>query len=532
MAKEKTIDTGITDSSPEYVKTTISSAKLCREDMFSGNAKTRPRPQHEPAQEEPQMEEIHAEFLDKYHREALQQSEDDAQSVSNTIVETKENICSSSLSETSASVSEESSAPNSAPPAGSPAKRVTPLQRTESVDRRLNEAARFYQAVGEKPPTSESDIIQRIIEDDQHSESDSDDDATIHHVAASDESPSNFEKPVENELQSFVDAVVKPSLKKLYSYSQIFHKLPSDKEIHSDGFHYKGISNPPEITKRGLSRGNYALLHRKAWLEVSDERHRYGKNLRLYYREWESLGHPTNDFFDWLDSKNASAGEPLPELADCPRSELDSDTVLYILDSEVTKQYSLSLVCDRDGRARVLDGQNNPVLTGPEGWIFVLRDNVLYGTEKVTSVSEHARQRFHHSSFFGGKAVAAAGIITTDDNGFLSMVLPHSGHYRPGEADMQRMLFYMYSEGVDLRLIEVDVQLINHINRKDSKTMKKKAKKDSLHLRSAATVANFLSHKARFIGQGIFKQLRLLEKMDAVSVKEAVREMNVQVVEN
>jgi hypothetical protein len=76
---------------------------------------------------------------------------------------------------------------------------------------------------------------------------------------------------------------------------------------------------------------------------------------------------------------------------------------------------------------------------------------------------------------------------------------------------MQRMLFFLYNAGADLRLISVDTQQLNHIERKDPTTFKKKAKKDSLHLSSAATVAHFLSHKARFIGQGIFAQLHNLK---------------------
>ena len=116
-------------------------------------------------------------------------------------------------------------------------------------------------------------------------------------------------------------------------------------------FVYHGIcSNPPEITKRGIQRGNYAQLHRKAWLEVSDKYHRYGKNLRLYYRYWERQGFPTNRFFDWLDSKGEAAGQPLPNMEECPRSVLDSDTVLYITNPKVTDGYALDIVVAEDGR--------------------------------------------------------------------------------------------------------------------------------------------------------------------------------------
>jgi len=344
-------------------------------------------------------------------------------------------------------------------------------------------------------------------------------------------------------------------------------QLPSS--TSTQDFVYKGIrANPPEIIKRGTTRGNYAQLHRKAWLEVSDKYHRYGKHLRLYYRYWERLGFPTNMFFDWLDSKGEAAGQPLPELEECPRSQLDSDTVLYITNPDLTQNYALQLlaeettIVDDDGneevmrRGRVVDVDGDPVQTGPDGWIFVLRDNVLYGSQKITSVLGHSKQRFHHSSFFGGKAVAAAGIFLTDDDGFLTRLYPHSGHYRPGEAHVQRVLFFIFHEGIDLRTFEMDVQQIQHVSRdgpaekkaikekkdfskkenetdkengdgggktdeKEAKTEKKK-KTESLQLMPAVLVACFLAHKARFIGEGIFAQIHQIRKAEVASVGEAL----------
>jgi hypothetical protein len=487
---------------------------------------TRPRPVE---QGPTSMEEIHADLLDHYHREtqALQQaksllvegslgesSDDESPSSSSSSHHARKAPLQedghSRLGETPDCVSGEL---NLSLQEGMPYRGKAPsprLNRSTSINRRINEAARFFQAVGETlPPISSQGDIQRIIEDDQNSESDEDDAGTEVHVIETNASEYDFDILSEPKKERQLPQSDFPALKKRFSF---FHRLPSgSSETLSSGFEYKGISNPPEITQRGLSRGNYALLHRKAWLEVSDDKHRYGKNLRLYYRQWEAIGHPTNDFFDWLDSKSASEGDPLPDLAKCPRSELDSDTVLYMQDSEVTKKYALSFACDDIGRVKVFDSDSDLVCTGSDGWIFVLRDNELYGAEKVTSISEDARQRFHHSSFFGGKAVASAGILITDDDGVLVRVLPHSGHYRPGEADMQRMLFYLFHQGADLRLIEVDTQQLNHINRKDPTTCIKKAKKDSLHLTTGASVAQYLSHKARLIGLGIFAQIHQLE---------------------
>jgi hypothetical protein len=277
---------------------------------------------------------------------------------------------------------------------------------------------------------------------------------------------------------------------------------------------------------------------------VTDKYHRYGKNLRLYYRYWESEGHPTNIFFDWLDSKGDAAGNELPELKDCPRRQLDSDTVLYITNPAVTQGYAIQVVVEDDGndnsgdglrRGRMYDVDGQPVVTGPDGWIFVLRDNVLYGAKKITSISGQSRQRFHHSSFFGGKAVAAAGIFITDESGFLTRLYPHSGHYRPGEAHMQRVLFYLYHEGVDLRSFEMDTQQIMHVARDCEpappsekangttlvKTEKKK-KVEALHLLPAFYIACFLAHKARCIGEGLFAQIHQIRQSDVASVSEAL----------
>jgi hypothetical protein len=469
------------------------------------------------------------------------------------------------------------------------------IKYNESTERRICEAAQFAEAVGDLP--LEEQEVLRIIDDDREEsggvvddDDDEDDNATEIHVerrgipppqkssqAVASTSVVDLEglnamppttmKEVETPIKSrgcfssSTDSFPHP-----YSYqvggtptaskappsasssnrrAGFLAQLPSSMAISSSqDFVYKGINaNPPEIVKRGTTRGNYALLHRKAWLEVSDKYHRYGKHLRIYYRHWESLGCPTNMFFDWLDSKGEAAGKPLPELEECPRSVLDSDTVLYITNPEVTERYALQFVAEtlptpecEDGdvlmrRGRVVDVNGEPVQTGPDGWIFILRDNVMYGAEKVTSVTGHSKQRFHHSSFFGGKAVAAAGIFITDDDGYLTRLYPHSGHYRPGEAHMQRVLFFLYHQGVDLRTFDVDTQQIVHVTRDKPKKEKaesaeekaeKKKKVESLHLMPAVEVACFLAHKARFIGDGIFAQIHRIRKGNVTSVTEAL----------
>lgn len=429
--------------------------------------------------------------------------------------------------------------------------------------RRVREAMQFAEAVGEKISMREDELC--IIEDSTDSgESDDDDDGceskeivmaemeSIHDAMSASQAQSLAGYKEEQVVVTEEPPTVLPShvdVPPHQTYVRRKTKRPNwpfgpagsdyDKFLDnlSDGldqndFVYKGIcANPPEITKRGIQRGNYAQLHRKAWLEVSDKYHRYGKNLRSYYRLWERLGFPTNQFFDWLDSKGEAAGQPLPNVEDCPRSVLDSDTVLYITNPEVTEGYALDIVCGEDGRGRIFDVDGRPVETGADGWIFVLRDNVMYGAEKITSITGHSKQRFHHSSFFGGKAVAAAGIIITDEEGYLTRLYPHSGHYRPGEAHMQRMLFFLHRKGVDLRTFYMDTQQFRHVSRdKDTgkkkekvKDGEKKKKIDSLHMEKAINVACFLAHKASFIGSGIFDKVHNIRTADATSVSEALQ---------
>lgn len=443
------------------------------------------------------------------------------------------------------------------------------IRKSKSRDRRMHEAAQFAEAVGELPP-SQVNEVQEIIEevesdsDDSQNEVHHHDQSSSHHAtpatvpseptlecsaSKSVTEGSNSKNPVNSADESFtqgddgvavMNTVKRPKTRPVWPFQEntstrlFLHKLPE--EVHTQDFVYKGIcANPPEITKRGISRGNYAQLHRKAWLEVSDKYHRYGKNLRLYYRDWERLGFPTNQFFDWLDSKGEAAGQPLPNLPECPRSQLDSDTVLYITNPEITQKYSLSVVADEEGRGIVLDVDGDPVQTGSDGWIFVLRDSTLYGAQKITSVTGLSRQRFHHSSFFCGKAVAAAGIFLTNEDGIITRLYPHSGHYRPGEADMQRMLFYLHHNKINLRTLDMDTQQIFHVARQDTPTKqtdgeqskeKKKKKVESLYLQPAVFVACFLAHKARFIGKGIFDQIHKIRKSDVTNVREALLVVN------
>lgn len=74
----------------------------------------------------------------------------------------------------------------------------------------------------------------------------------------------------------------------------------------------------------------------------------------------------------------------------------------------------------------------------------------MYGCEKRTN----SFPRFHHSSFFSGDSVNAAGMIVCV-NGKLTKLFPHSGHYRPHDRHLCSLLAFLRFQGVPLSEVQV-----------------------------------------------------------------------------
>lgn len=72
--------------------------------------------------------------------------------------------------------------------------------------------------------------------------------------------------------------------------------------------------------------------------------------------------------------------------------------------------------------------------------------------------------RFHHSSFFAGECVQAAGLFAATE-GVLERLYPHSGHYRPTDSHLLSLLLFLESQGVDMERMQVDVQLVMKVAR-------------------------------------------------------------------
>lgn len=257
----------------------------------------------------------------------------------------------------------------------------------------------------------------------------------------------------------------------------------------------------------------------RSHLEVADRQHRYSKHLRLYYKEFirileqqkqqstqqEAQGTNHNNssssssstsnnnnnsnnnkfeaFFLWLDPVDSSAVRPevsqsaaffllfsfcvvialglCGQLASCPRSILDNDRVLYLRSDEEREPFIIS-VDDNGLLRRKTTGEL--INTDSKGWIFVIYDWKIYACEKRTSVYP----RFHHSSFFAGAPVQAAGMIVVEQ-GKIIRLMPHSGHYRPEDRQFLWLLRHLQDFTINLKDVKVDAQRVFKVSRQSDK---------------------------------------------------------------
>ncbi|UKZ75311.1 hypothetical protein TrVFT333_002989 [Trichoderma virens FT-333] len=87
-------------------------------------------------------------------------------------------------------------------------------------------------------------------------------------------------------------------------------------------------------------RSTALTLGLQYWLEIVDQKHRYGTNLRMYHEEWRKADTNEN-FFYWLDY---GEGRYI-SLDTCPRDRLERDQVRYL--SREERQLYLATVDDQ-----------------------------------------------------------------------------------------------------------------------------------------------------------------------------------------
>ncbi|OQR86022.1 hypothetical protein ACHHYP_11075 [Achlya hypogyna] len=248
------------------------------------------------------------------------------------------------------------------------------------------------------------------------------------------------------------------------------------------------------VLARGYSSGNIAIVDKRSWLEVCDRKHRYGANLRAYFKAWKRQDEPKPDFWEWLNDETV-------EVEGVPRAKLEKETVVYY-DKTQRTQFEVAF---RYGLLHVASTQEL-IDTGDDGWIFVLRDGVLYATAKVTKQTP----RIHHTSFVGGECVQTAGIIVVAQ-GVLTTIYPHSGHYRPSESEVLVLLRFLHQHGVRLQDVAVDVQRFQKVSRERTHVAKV-SKMENAYFWPAPDVLLFLEAKEKAWGGTLFDDIEMAAK--------------------
>ncbi|KAJ3671355.1 hypothetical protein LUZ60_007434 [Juncus effusus] len=220
-----------------------------------------------------------------------------------------------------------------------------------------------------------------------------------------------------------------------------FFQNPKPESVQSK---WSRVSMNASKVGQGLSKDSTALkLAFQHWIEAIDPQHRYGHNLHIYFDIWakSQAGQP---FFYWLD---CGEGREV-DLKDCPRSLLRKQCIKYLGPQEREHyEYVVEFGKVMHKKSNILfDTKSNGLKD--EKWIFVLStDDKLYAGLKKKGM-------FHHSSFLAGGATKAAGRLTAE-NGILKSVWAYSGHYKPGEEDLNNFINFLKNNGVDMDRVEI-----------------------------------------------------------------------------
>lgn len=94
-------------------------------------------------------------------------------------------------------------------------------------------------------------------------------------------------------------------------------------------------------------------------------------------------------------------------------------------------------------------GEHIFVMDG-EGQVFAKEAQAALSQMDDTARGVHV----HHSSFLAGEAVAGAGEMKVDNQGFVNEITDRSGHYKPGENQTTQTLNELENQGVNLNNVK------------------------------------------------------------------------------
>jgi hypothetical protein len=163
-----------------------------------------------------------------------------------------------------------------------------------------------------------------------------------------------------------------------------------------------------------------------------------------------------SEFRNWLDTQEQKShirhqGSNLPLAFEAWKLQQEDGLLVdpapfILLDPEERKKYRTT--CDqgmliRNGFAYNTEFDKTRHSGAGYGIFVVGPDQDLYCGSHIGGV-------FHHSSFLGEGAIAAAGEVKTDSNGNILELSSKSGHYQPTDSQNLYMLRYFRDHGADL----------------------------------------------------------------------------------
>ncbi|KAF9340500.1 hypothetical protein BGZ91_001707 [Linnemannia elongata] len=234
---------------------------------------------------------------------------------------------------------------------------------------------------------------------------------------------------------------------------------------------------------------------------MSDKKHRYGSNLKVYHEHWLAQDTSQN-FFYWLDKGDGKE----VDIEQKPRARLDEQRVHYLQEHE-RAQYAVNVVdglfyyrqsgqlvhtlptsvkADDDvDVAQILPDANehDDEATRLEKKRIRNKSKFIYVTDPqgVLYIAQKVKGQFHHSSFLGGGTVCAAGGIIVN-RGKLIKINPKSGHYRPGQRHFDRLLSSLEVMGISLEGVKVSSGILEAEVDGDGNESGRQGSSDSLGL--------------------------------------------------
>lgn len=215
----------------------------------------------------------------------------------------------------------------------------------------------------------------------------------------------------------FQGAHLEKSLKARFSWKFALHKVKS--LLQKPRFF---LFKPPV---------NLTIMHETRWLEVLDNKHRYGGALEEQWERWKTT-ESTKNFFNWLAEQPGKISE------------------VQYLSSTARLFYQLRVengICKTD-KEKTLHTED---VGTPH--IFVL------SAARICYVSRYERGYFHHSSLVAGEPVLAAGEMIFS-KGKLIQITDKSGHYRTQTAAMGAMVGYLQKKSINMDEVIISMDCV------------------------------------------------------------------------